>query len=250
MSFQTIFPITLRFLQQIIKSSTDAFRFQSIQLRIIIWRAKVAYFLYPFAIKYLLLPQLDRQVIREITLLLCNLCTSFCFNIWASISNVMRGLGASKKDSKFTVWTRKWLIFDTCIKETIPVSKEEHPTTGSPKKLYVPELTNYWGTPFNCLLFHSPNIKQVYFSDMIFFFLAPFHSQFHSCRKRIKFHHSSMTSQNSNLMRALAASVEGRQWLTKHFRVQGTAVLKENSDDLHLIVEKPKASASRGELEP
>lgn len=82
------------------------------------------------------------------------------------------------------------------------------------------------------------------------FFLAPFHSQFHSCRKRMKFHHSSMTSQNSNLMRALAASVEGRQWLTKHFRVQGTAVLKENSDDLHLIVEKPKASASRGELEP
>lgn len=59
-----------------------------------------------------------------------------------------------------------------------------------------------------------------------------------------------MTSQNSDLMRALAASVEGRQWLTKHFRVQGTAVLKENSDDLHLIVEKPKASASQGEQEP
>lgn len=37
----------------------------------------------------------------------------------------------------------------------------------------------------------------------------------------------------------------GRQWLTEHFRVQGTAVLKENSDDLHLIAEKPGASAGR-----
>lgn len=66
----------------------------------------------------------------------------------------------------------------------------------------------------------------------------------------MKFRHPSMTSRNSNLMRALAASVEGRQWLTKHFRVQGPAVLKENSDDLHLIAEKPKASASGGVLEP
>lgn len=37
----------------------------------------------------------------------------------------------------------------------------------------------------------------------------------------------------------------GGQWLTEHFRVQGTAVLKENSDDLHLIAEKPGASAAR-----
>lgn len=37
----------------------------------------------------------------------------------------------------------------------------------------------------------------------------------------------------------------GRQWLTEHFRLQGTAVLKENSDDLHLIAEKPGASAAR-----
>lgn len=107
----------------------------------------------------------------------------------------------------------------------------------------------FFFSPPPSLLFQQWNTKQIYFSVMIFL-LAPFHSQFHSCRKGMKFHHSSMTSQNSNLMRALAASVEGRQWLTKHFRVQGTAVLKENSNDLHLIVEKPKASASRGELEP
>lgn len=44
-------------------------------------------------------------------------------------------------------------------------------------------------------------------------------------------------------MSVLAASVECRQWLTKHFWVQGTVVLKENSDDLHLIAAKPRASA-------
>lgn len=48
---------------------------------------------------------------------------------------------------------------------------------------------------------------------------------------------------NSDLMSVLAASVECRQWLTKHFWVQGTVVLKENSDDLHLIAAKPRASA-------
>jgi hypothetical protein len=46
-------------------------------------------------------------------------------------------------------------------------------------------------------------------------------------------------------MSALAACLEGRQWLAEHFRLQGTAVLKENSDDLHLIAEKPRASAAR-----
>lgn len=54
---------------------------------------------------------------------------------------------------------------------------------------------------------------------------------------------------DSPLMSALAACggkrQGGRQWLTEHFRVQGTAVLKENSDDLHLIAEKPGASAGR-----
>lgn len=49
--------------------------------------------------------------------------------------------------------------------------------------------------------------------------------------------------EDSDLMSILAASVECRQWLTKHFRVQGTVVLKENSDDLHLIAAKPRASA-------
>lgn len=59
-----------------------------------------------------------------------------------------------------------------------------------------------------------------------------------------------MMSQNSNLMRDLAACIKGRQWLTKHFRVQDTAVLKQNSDDLHLIEEKPTASASKDDREP
>lgn len=83
MSFQTIFPITLGFLQQIIKQSTDALSLQSIQLQAIIVKGKSGFFP-PLLPNTFSCPQLDRQVIKEIALPLCNLHTIFHFNILES----------------------------------------------------------------------------------------------------------------------------------------------------------------------
>lgn len=96
MSFQTIFPITLSFLQQIIKQSTVAFSFQFLtQVEAIILKGKSEFF--PLLPNIFSCPQLYRQVIKEITLLLWNLVLLSVSVCWESIANAMKGPGASKR---------------------------------------------------------------------------------------------------------------------------------------------------------
>lgn len=100
MSFQTIFPITLGFLQQIIKESTDALSLQTIQLQAIIVRGKSGFFP-PLLSNIFSCSQLDRLLKK--LLYFCATCLLLSISTYLRVDIKCQERSWGKEGKRFKV---------------------------------------------------------------------------------------------------------------------------------------------------